>query len=222
MSEPRQTRWMLRIGVVIVLLVLGYVMIRSIVTNAANTAKNLAEQTAEGIKSVLNITPRVTINGLTVIQQTSPILELALMQQTLFKEYSWQHTYIGSTKTLMLRGEFIAKAGFDLHESFTIDILQPSSGELSVQVILPKPRLLSLEMKQYSVAKDESGFWNFITAEDREHAVNAMQHEVRASVEQSDMMERVKTEMERRIREIITQRSAGAVSNVRIEYPSLQ
>jgi hypothetical protein len=196
-------------GVVLLVLALlavaGYVGVRYAIQNATETAQQLASNAAEQVRSALNITPRVSISGLTVIEQRSPIMELALVQQTLFKEYTWQHTFLGSTKMLVLRGEFVAKAGYNLQDSFALAITPATdSSALAVRVRLPAPRLLSLEMKQYSVARDEHGFWNYVTAQDREQAVNALQREARLSVEQSDILQSVHAEAHRRFQDALS------------------
>ncbi len=189
----------------ILLAVVGYVGVQRATDNAAETAQQLASNAAEQVRSALNITPRVSISGLTVIEQRSPIMELALVQQTIFKEYTWQHTFLGSTKRLVLRGEFVAKAGYNLQDSFALAITPATdSSALAVRVHLPAPRLLSLEMKQYNVARDESGFWNYVTAQDREDAVNALQREARLSVEQSDILQSVHTEAQRRFQDALS------------------
>jgi hypothetical protein len=211
------------LGVLVLSLGAGlvYWLIKRTSQDAADAAQTLARRTSESIKETLGITPHVVVNGITVIEQTTPILELALLQQTIFKEYEWSHTFMGSTKRLVLRGEFVAKAGLNLQEPFSVAISTPSSATQGqseqdtkqdttlIRATLPRARLLSLELKTYIVSKDESGFWNHITPQDRQQAVAAMQQEVRSSVLQSGMLEQVYQEAERRIREAY-RRSAQA------------
>lgn len=190
------------LGVVAALL--AFFLLKRAANGALDAATTLASETARGVKEALNVTPRVSVNSLTVVEQSAPIMELALVRKTLFKEYSWHHSFLGSVKTLVLRGVFEAKAGFDLRDSFALDI---RSEPFSVRVFLPAARILSLEMKEYRVEKDESGFWNFLTAQDREQAVAAMQREARQTAESSGILEESKREAQKRIEEIIVGRS---------------
>jgi hypothetical protein len=201
----------------VALLVTSYVLIRHAAQDSAEAARNLASNAAQAISETLNITPRVTVNGITVIQQSAPILELAVLQEPVFKEYAWSHSYLGSTKTLILRGEFLVKAGFNLQEAWKIDVQTPSKADsTTVAVELPQAKILSIEMKTYRVERDESGFWNHITAADRENAVNAMQREVRASVTSSGLLAQARTEAERRIREALQKKLAGTSTTIHI------
>jgi hypothetical protein len=191
-------------AVVIVAAVFGirYALVSS-TESAQKAASELASKASSSLATALGITPKVTINGLTVIEQRSSIAELAVLQQPVFKEYSWSHTWLGSTKTLVLRGEFIAKTGLNLKEPLSLALATSSLGQRATLTLsLPPARLLSLEMKTYIVQKDESGFWNNITADDRQQAVNAMQAEVRASVLASGILADTEREAEQRIRTI--------------------
>jgi Protein of unknown function (DUF4230) len=209
----------------IVLVLVGYGIVRHAMSDSTEAVQTLASQAAQSVKDALNITPRVTVNSLTVIQQSSPILELAVIQQPVFKEYSWSHTSLGSTKTLVLRGEFLVKAGFNLQEPFVLRV-ENSTTPAQVYARLPKARILSIEMKQYRVSKDESGFWNFITPKDREQAVAALQNEARASVETSGLLEQAEYDSQSRIQKafekIFTTHAPQQQPLLRFEPPALK
>ncbi|MCS6808720.1 MAG: DUF4230 domain-containing protein [Bacteroidota bacterium] len=179
------------------------------------SAKNLAKNASEAFKQRLGITPSISINGLTVIEQTQPILELATVEETLFREYRWSHTFLGSTKTIVLRGEFVIKAGFDLRQNFNLDIDEEKSSthdpELRITATLPKAKILSVEMRQYAVEVDENGFWNRITAEDRTNAVHALQSEARAAAEQSGIAEKAKDMLRAQVQKVATDNGIRAL-----------
>ena len=103
---------------------------------------DLANNIAGGIRDAFNITPRVTIQQTVVIEQTTPILEVATVSRNLFVDHSWSHTWLGSTKTISLQASYTAKAGFDLREPFFVTI---ERNPLRVFTQLPPSRLLSLE-----------------------------------------------------------------------------
>jgi hypothetical protein len=116
--------------------------------DAQQAASALATEAASTLASALGITPHVTVNGLTVIEQRTEIAELAVLQQSVFKEYSWSHTWLGSTKTLVLRGEFIAKTGLNLKEPWSLAVETSKTAQANaLTLVLPPARLLSLEMK---------------------------------------------------------------------------
>ncbi|HXX63266.1 MAG TPA: DUF4230 domain-containing protein [Bacteroidota bacterium] len=165
----------------------------------------LAAATADGIEEFLHVRPKVQIDQTVVIEQTTPIMEFATESRQLLVDYSWSHTWLGSTKTIRLNGVFTAKAGFDLREPFTIAIQR---NPLRVDAMLPRPKILSLEMTSYKVAVDESGWWNRISNADREAALGALQATARSQAESSGMLEEARTSVESRIREIVEKNGA--------------
>jgi hypothetical protein len=86
---------------------------------------------------------------------------------------------LGSTKRLRLRGTFAAKAGFDLQGNLRVEI---DPQDLRVQIVLPPPRVLGVEMLSYK-AEEEDGFWNKLNPQEREEAVNALLTSARATAE---------------------------------------
>ena len=70
---------------------------------------------------------------------------------------------------------------------------------------LPAPKLLSLEMTSYKVIRDDNGWWNNITSQDRENAINAMQAEAKIKVAKAGLME----EAEAKFREELTEAIKG-------------
>jgi hypothetical protein len=166
---------------------------------------DLAHATAEGINSVFNFTPRVTVNQTVVIEQNTPILEVATVSRGMYVDHTWSHTWLGSTKTIQVQGSYTAKAGFDLREPFTIDVQRKP---LRVVATMPPPRLLSLELDSYKILRDESGWWNRISDSDREAAVRDLNELARAKAGASGILEEARATAELRIREIVERNGA--------------
>jgi len=125
----------------------------------------------------LQFRPEVRIDQVTVLERETPVLELATVRREFSHDYEWEHEWLGSTKRLHLRGTFAAKAGYDLNEKFYFEI---DSNDLQVELGLPEPRVLGVEMIAYR-AEEEEGYWNKLSAEEREQAVNALLASARAA-----------------------------------------
>lgn len=166
----------------------------------------LAHATADGIREVFNFTPRVTVNQTVVIEQNTPILEVATVSRGISVDHTWSHTWLGSTKTIQVLGSFTAKAGFDLREPFTIEV---ERNPLRVVATMPPPRLLSLELDSYRVLRDESGWWNRIADADREAAVRDLVELARTRAVASGILEEARATAELRIREIVERNGAS-------------
>ena len=97
-----------------------------------------------------------------------------------------------------------AKAGFDFTErGISVDLNEAGDKFYRVRVLLPTPKLLSFETERYEVVKSESGWWNEITAQDLETAVNAMQEEARVKTVGSSILQEAKVSSQERINHII-------------------
>jgi hypothetical protein len=144
---------------------------------AAEPAVELAKRIADGVSRRLQFRPEVRIDQVTVLERETPVLELATVRREFAHDYEWEHQWLGSTKRLHLRGTFAAKAGYDLNEKFYFEI---DSNDLQVELGLPEPRVLGVEMIAYR-AEEEEGYWNKLSAEEREQAVNALLQSARAA-----------------------------------------
>lgn len=165
---------------------------------------DLAENAAEGFRRTFHFTPEVRINETVVVQQSSPILELATLSKQLLVEETYTHTFLGSTKTLVVRGVFVAKAGYNLQQKFLLTV---RTNPTKIIAELPEPELLSLEMTRYEIVRDESGWWNFITREEREAAVSRLQEHARRQALSSGLLREADTAMRQQLQTLLGQTS---------------
>lgn len=181
----------------IVVSVTAYMLLVFIPSRIAEKSYDGAKQIGRDIASVFQITPEITVNNTVVLQQQTPILELATVSQKFQHRYDWTNTWLGSTKKINISGTFEAKAGFDLHEKFIIDI----SANRAV-VTLPSPKLLSMEPSGDVRFTDENGVWNWVDAQDRSKAMNAFTRDALKYGQEAKFVEQAKSEMEMKLREI--------------------
>jgi hypothetical protein len=160
----------------------------------------LGHAVATSFRSAFNFQPQVTINDLVVLEQSTPIAELAMESKHVFAQHIYQSTWAYSTKTMEMYGVFTAKAGFDLKQPFVVKIQRLP---LKIFVKMPQPKLLSLQMDNYHILRDEDGYWNKLDASERESAVTELQKNARQKVLASPLLSEAKTELEKRIREFV-------------------
>jgi len=174
----------------------------------------LAHEVADGFRSAFNFQPQVKINDIVVLEQSVPVAELAMESKRVLAQHVYESTWAYSTKTMELYGVFTAKAGFDLKQPFIVRI-QKSPPKLFVH--LPEPKLLSLEMDNYHILRDEDGYWNKIDATEREAAMDHLKTNARQKVLASPLLSESKAELEKRIQEI----AAKTGYSVEFEYATL-
>ena len=161
-----------RIVLYIVLLIVAslcaYFIVVVVPTRLAERSYEGAKKLGQELSEALQFTPEVKVNQVIVLQQQSPLLELATLSQKFQHQYEWINTWMGSTKKIMVSGTFEAKAGFDLNKKFSVQI----DGDKAT-VLLPAPELLSLEPLADTKFEDENGIWNWVNEVDRSKAINA-------------------------------------------------
>jgi len=170
--------------------------------SAGEPAVELARRIVDGISRRLQFRPEVRINRETVLQRDTALLELVTVRREFVHEYEWEHQWLGSTKRLRLRGTFAARAGFDLNDEFYLE-MDPSNGQ--VELFLPEPRVLGVEMTGYE-AEEEEGYWNKLGAEEREQAMNALLASARqAAMNDVDLMSEARQMLQWQIGEAVAE-----------------
>ena len=187
------------IVLLITLSITAYVIVVVIPSQLAERSYEGAKQIGRDISDVFKFTPEITVNNTIVLQQQTPILELATLSQRFQHQYEWSNTTLGSTKKIDIRGSFEAKAGFNLNKKFTIQI-----NDDKALVILPKPELLSIESLHDVKFEDENGYWNWVNMEDRSKAMNAFTGDAKKYAEQAQFIAQAQQAMEKKLTEILT------------------
>ena len=173
----------------ILALLAGFIFYRleNLPFRAADAASGRLEHWAGAVRdafvSVAGLQPRVTVNEHVVYEQSSPVLELAVLQREASVERETESSWLGSTKHLRLRGQYRIKAGYDLKKPFAVRLDDAHMGR--VQLRLPRPRLLSVELVRLDVLTMDNGLWNHVEPEEFEQEVNMLNLEARQKAWQS-------------------------------------
>ena len=182
----------------ITLSITAYVIVVVIPSRLAERSYEGAKQIGRDISEVFHFTPQITVNNTVVLQQQTPILELATLSQKFQHQFEWTNTRFGSTKKINITGSFEAKAGFNLNKKFAIEI----SDDKAV-VTLPQPQLLSIEPLNDVKFEDEDGYWNWVNMDDRSRAMNAFTGDAKKYAEQAQFVSNAQKAMEDKLREIL-------------------
>ena len=193
-----RARLILIIILLITVCVTTYVIVVVIPTQLAERSYEGAKHIGRDISKAFQFTPEITVNNTVVLQQQTPILELATLSQNFRHEYEWTNTRFGSTKKISIKGSFEAKAGFDLNKRFALEIYEDKA-----LVFLPKPQLLSIESLNDIKFEDENGYWNWVDMNDRSKAINAFNTDAKKYAQQAEFVAKAQQAMEGKLREIL-------------------
>lgn len=147
---------------------------------------------------------QVTVSSNTVTLKKSNIAELNVVQRKTQTILRHESSRLGSKSTLILRGDFVIKAGFDLTKPFSVNFNE-ETGEVRAE--FPPAKVTSVEMINYEVYFAESGVINKIKPEDQEMATQQMLAQARMEAERSDIKEEAEAQLARRLKDILGQRA---------------
>lgn len=173
---------------------------KDLITHSKNTSEELGRSIFKSIDDILHVRPKVTVSGHTITEASADIAELSTVEKNFEHTHSIETTWLGSSKRLKVKGNFTAKAGFDLTQAITIDV---SADQQTIRVTLPPARIHSVEQTQVDILEDENGFWNKITKEQRQEALNALLQDARKSIEETSILTDARTSFEKQITDII-------------------
>ncbi len=191
------------------------IAVQVFVHETTKAVKEIAQAISQECKAAFNTAPTITINHRVVASESHPIAELATASRTMSVDTTYVSTWLHSTKTISVRGVFVAKAGFDLNQLFKINL---QTSPKMVTVTLPNPKILSVEMVSDEITDQQGGVVNWLQPEDHETALRQLTGEAKLAIAKSSIEDAAKAEMEKRIRAI------GSLKDVpvKIQYDSGQ
>ncbi len=201
MNETRTPTYILAkaIGIAIVigsLIAAGYVAfvkaptdlganVKDEAIDAVNKSYDFARRIGKDIDNAINFRPRITTEGITILESSGSIAELSTVEKRFEHTHSWQSTWMGSTKRIELKGLFVAKAGYDLTKPFSIDV---SDDLQTIRATMPPAQLNSVEQLKVEILRDEDGLWNKISSEERQSAMNALLIGAKSSLDATGLL----------------------------------
>ena len=115
----------------------------------------------DAFDAVAHLQPRVSVNDHVVIEQPAAKLEVATVSRETTVERDFEHQWLGSTKRMRVRGDYVVRAGFDLKKPVEVHV----QGR-KVVAELPPPVVLSVDQLSLEVLDVKDGLWNKITPAD--------------------------------------------------------
>ena len=143
---------------------------------ASRTVAGVREGIAEVFVDLLHVRPEVREGTQVVWGQTSALLEIVVAEKKIEVGYDWEHVWLGSRKVIHLTQSYLVKAGFDLQKSFVVEIGK-NLGEVTAR--LPPAEILAVSPVGAVSYHDEEGWWNKLTEQDREGALQKLSEEAR-------------------------------------------
>ncbi len=128
-----------------------------------------AGEVSRAFAEVAHLQPKITIHDRVFFEQTTSVLDLAVVSRETQIERETEHEWLGSTKRIKLRGVYVVKAGFDLTQPFSVRV-----EGTRVTASVPPPKILSVEEKSLEILALENGIWNKIKPDELESDIRAL------------------------------------------------
>lgn len=160
-----------------------------------------------GLKEVLGaITNRDTriVEGRAEIVETAEIAELSLLEmrmsatRTIEKSEEFSGIIPLGTKRLIVRGHYTVKGGYRLKNGIS---LRMENGKPVAN--FPKPEVLSVELIDFDVLNEDSGWLNKIQPADRAQILRELRNQMREEAERSGLLDTVESTLRTRLRDLL-------------------
>ena len=161
----------------------------------------LANRVREVFLDATRLQPRVTVQDRVIFEQASPALELAVVERPTIVERDFTATFLGSSKRVRLRGEFVVKAGFDLRQPFTARLDHETAAPAVVHVAMPAARILGVENRKIEVLELTNGLWNRVNPGELENEINALTAQARQKAVQANLAREAESALATQLRE---------------------
>lgn len=116
---------------------------------AFEQSKETARKIADEFRRAFGFTPEVLARDCVVVGAASPILELATVSTPLCAETGYGERDAMTSYSLVVKGEYVAKAGYDLRKRFRIMV-----SEQGISAEFPEPQILSVELMDYKIMQE--------------------------------------------------------------------
>ncbi|MGF1656470.1 MAG: DUF4230 domain-containing protein [Verrucomicrobiales bacterium] len=164
---------------------------------AFDAGMRVAQGVRSAVMEVAQVEPRVVVNNTVHFEESVAVTELALEERRTMVEREFEHSWMGSTKRITMRGTYVVKAGFDLTRPFSV-IVEGARAE----IYLPPARILSVEAVNVEVREMRGGLWNKVQPNDMEIEINQLNLQARAKMTEAG----IRQTAEQRLRELLEEK----------------
>lgn len=124
---------------------------------AFERSKETARRIASEFQRAFGFSPEILARDCVIVGAATPILELATVSKPLVVETSYGERDALTSYSVVVRGEYVVKAGYDLRKRFRIEV-----AESGVFAEFPEPEILSAELVDYEILNEGGAldlFW---------------------------------------------------------------
>ena len=179
-----------------------FLAVRPIERALSNTRASVERSLKEVLGAITTTDTRV-VEGRAEVVETAEISELSLLEmrmsatRTIEKAESFSGLPLG-TKKLIVRGHYTVKGGYRLKDGVS---LRMEKGR--PVACFPKPEVLSVELIDFDVLSEDSGWLNKIQPADRAQILRELREQMREEAQHSGLLDTVESSLRTRLRDLL-------------------
>ena len=203
--EHRGEMWRTLRRIVSALAIIGgvyFLVVAPIERTLVGTKSSIERGLNEVLGAITNQDTRI-IEGRAEIIETAEISELSLLEmrmsatRTIEKTESFSGLPLG-TKRLIVRGHYTVKGGYRLKDGVS---LRMENGKPVAR--FPNPEILSVELIDFDVLSEDSGWLNKIQPADRAQILRELRNQMRDEAQKSGLLDTVDGTLRTRLRDLL-------------------
>jgi hypothetical protein len=195
----------LRRGITLAAIIAGaYFLAVRPIERALSGTKNRLERSLQQVLGAITNTDTRIVEGRAEIIATAEIAELSLLEmrmsatRTIEKSEEFSGIIPLGTKRLIVRGHYTVKGGYRLKDGVS---LRMENGKPVAR--FPKPEILSVELLDFDVLSEDSGWLNKIQPADRAQILRELREQMRQEAEKSGLLDTVESSLRTRLRDLL-------------------
>jgi hypothetical protein len=195
----------LRRGITLAAIIAGaYFLAVRPLERALSGTKNSLERSLQQVLGAITNTDTRIVEGRAEIIATAEIAELSLLEmrmnatRTIEKSEEFSGIIPLGTKRLIVRGHYTVKGGYRLKDGVS---LRMENGKPVAR--FPKPEILSVELLDFDVLSEDSGWLNKIQPADRAQILRELREQMRQEAEKSGLLDTVESSLRTRLRDLL-------------------
>lgn len=204
--QHRAEMWKtLRRGLTLAAIIAGaYFLAVRPIERALSGTKNSIERSLQQVLGAITNTDTHIVEGRAEIIATAEIAELSLLEmrmnatRTIEKSEEFSGIIPLGTKRLIVRGHYTVKGGYRLKDGVS---LRMENGKPVAR--FPKPEILSVELLDFDVLSEDSGWLNKIQPADRAQILRELRNQMREEAEKGGLLDTVESSLRTRLRDLL-------------------
>lgn len=186
-----------------------FLVVQPIERSLANTGSRMERGLKEVLGAITNTDTRI-VEGRAEIIETAEISELSLLEmrmsatRTIEKSEEISGIIPLGTKKLIVRGHYRVKGGYRLENGVS---LRMEKGRPVAR--FPKAEILSVELIDYDVLSEDSGWLNKVQPADRAQILRELRNQMKKEAEESGLLDTVEATLRTRLRDLLGAETAS-------------